>query len=171
MSRLPSLAAAALIAGAASSASAVTFDLDLGANEIAGFDLEVTSPSTPLFAITQGETSVSLGAGDTVLSLFAGASLIAQDDDGGISFYSLLSRFLDVGTYQLFVTGYGNIPTDGPSFPEGADNTPAGSFQLTISDQEGLTVTEQTPVVPLPASVPLLVGALGAFAFVRRRRT
>ena len=173
MTRLPTLAAAALLAGTAGAASAVTFNVSLGPNEVAGFDLEVTQAMTPLFATTQGETSVLFGAGDTYLSLFDGPTLIAADDDGGTGFYSLIALFLEPGLYSLFVTGYGNVPSDGPTFLENADPTPAGEFTLTIIDREGLSVTEQTPVVPLPASVPLLagaLGALGALSLLRRRR-
>ena len=172
MKLLMTLSTATALCAAAGSASAVSFVGTLGTNGVFGFDVTVEQEGTTFLAQTSAlDPDPNDGDGDTVLSLFDGMTRIGLDDDGGEGFFSRLLVELGAGSYQFFVTGYANVPVNGPTFIPNSDNSPAGTFRLTVADQPGLTVTPQTPVVPLPASVPLLLGALGAFAVLRRRRT
>jgi hypothetical protein len=72
------------------------------------------------------------------------------------------------GPFTLLSGGLGTLNADdGSWYLSFLGNSPSGGFQGLIETPPGII---PMPVVPLPAALPLLVGALGGLAFLRRRR-
>lgn len=96
----------------------------------------------------------------------AGGTSYSIDLDGSITaHYSIYSTSLGFNTGMLasdYAGVYSGSDTDVSYFfvVEGT-----GTVTVTLD-----TPSDQTPVVPLPASLPLLAGALGAVGYVSRRR-
>lgn len=142
---------------------------------------------------------VSAGGFDPILALFdSTGGLIVQNDDGiGVpvdpvttfGFDTLLSTSLAAGSYTVSVMQFANSAL-GPTLSDGFNldgtgnftsisgcsnfcdvggNNRTGEWAFDVLNVESAVTPPMTPI-PLPASLPLLVAALGAFGLMRRQR-
>jgi|GEM_PF-1565591 len=89
------------------------------------FKFSVANPGTV--------TISTVTSGDTVLGLFNGAgTLLEINDDNGSTQASLISTFLDAGTYSISVSKFSFLPEDGGIF-SGSTSIPDFSYTLEVS--------------------------------------
>ncbi|MBG1260248.1 calcium-binding protein [Nostoc commune] len=89
------------------------------------FKFSVANPGTVSISTVTSE--------DTVLGLFNGAgTLLEINDDNGSTQASLISTFLDAGTYSISVSKFSFLPEDGGIF-SGSTSIPDFSYTLEVS--------------------------------------
>ncbi|MBC6429593.1 calcium-binding protein [Nostoc sp. HG1] len=89
------------------------------------FKFSVANPGTVTISTVTSE--------DTVLGLFNGAgTLLEINDDNGSTQASLITTFLDAGTYSISVSKFSFLPEDGGIF-SGSTSIPDFSYTLEVS--------------------------------------
>ena len=113
---------------------------------------------------------------DTQIFLFgADGTYLLEDDDGGtgpLSAFALGELTGPGGLFYLAITDYPNRPLESiGSVVTGFDNNYSaaeeGNYSIRLT---GATVVEPAAVIPLPATLPLMLGAFALAGLVGRRR-
>lgn len=143
-----------------------------GHHEIDYIFFEVISSGTITFTAS-GQGSNFMGSDlDTFLTLAndnglrSAADIIATNDDGGPGFDSLLSQFLDIGSYIISVSSCCISPTE---WVEGQNssigfNDQNPVYRLTIDGDVRLSQ------VPGPTTLALLLLGMASVSFARRNQ-
>lgn len=154
---------------------------------VAVFGFTVTAGLQDLQATTFGYAGGTNGEGvtfaaggfDPVLSLFdAAGDLVAEDDDGrglvdpqtGLASDSQLLRTLDVGSYFLAISAYGNVSLGGLLPGPTGGFSGGGSFIDGEGDARSSFYAVDIVLTPLPAALPLLAAGLGGLGLAARCR-
>ena len=166
----------------------VMFDITVGANDltITGFDLNLESAGATIPLEFYIKTGSHVGSENTSgdWSLVDTGSVVSAGDNVAsywdVSDYSLVAG----GTYGIYLTALGS-----PNFNyfngTAVGNVAAADGNLTIFEgtgkayafggnftprvlSGGVEYTVDTPAVPLPATLPLLLAGLGGMGYVRR---
>jgi hypothetical protein len=129
------------------------------------YDIYTLGPTTDpeLFLFSDGDSNGFLDATfDT---------LVAQDDDScpntlcgyaGAFKNSLITTFLSAGNYIAAVSDFPFYEAE--AFSGESTNNLTGNIAIVVATSE-----IDLPSVPVPAGLPLLVGGLGLFGFMRRK--
>ena len=119
---------------------------------------------------------------------------VGTDPDTGVEYDTFFQETLSAGNYTVAVSQYDNFRVgnlsdgftyDGPGnenftvvlsgcnatiFCDVADGVRNGNWAFDILNVEDASTPETPSAVPLPAGFPLLIGALGGLAIIRRKQ-
>ncbi|MFW2542146.1 choice-of-anchor E domain-containing protein [Primorskyibacter sp. 2E107] len=125
-----------------------------------GLSVDVNPLSSSIFNATSFDGTIDFGGTSGV----SYSGLTASDSDTSV-FTSGLSPFIGNGTFSL------DLSAVGASSGSGAGNL-ITQFFTDAGATASVTYNYTPPIseVPLPAGAPLLIGALGGLALVRRRK-
>lgn len=174
------IAAAALtISASTSHANLISTDVALAASNLLGSVQQIGFSVT-----TSGQFSVealgapSLGSGynsDPQLFLFSddgsldSGDLLGTNDDGGLGFESLLSIFLNTGSYIASVSEFSFNVNQAVSGIEDTIGNPGTLIRLQISSKEGSAAFDVARV-PAPATLALFGLGLAGLGYSRRKK-